>query len=181
MQCTVLVNPRKKKLEFLFCDCYPFSCFLFPLKGRLYNSATPLVLVLTILPRLTISVACWQLPVISKNSAVSRSWNTSVMNQTFSSVLLLPFFPVRAFPFCLPLAAFIPSTRRYPLASWHSCASADDRLSCNPKLLTSHPPALSLPASGSLALWTEHSKKELLQNSWNEALRVCFKAILRCK
>lgn len=112
------------------------------MKGRLYNSLTSLVLVLTFLARLIISLTCQQLIAVSKNSAILGSWNTSVMNQTFSFILLFLFVPITAFPFCLYPAAFISSTKSCAPAAQHSWASAHGRLSSCPAILWLHPSPL---------------------------------------
>lgn len=145
------------------------------MKGRLYNSLTSLVLVLTLLSRLTISLTCQQLIAVSKNSAILGSWNTSVMNQTFSFILLFLFVPITAFPFCLYPAAFISSTKSCAPAAQHSWASAHGRLSSCPAILWLHPSLLDDLCH------LEDSREELLQKPWNATLRINFKAAFNCK
>lgn len=147
------------------------------LKGRLYNSVTSLVLVLTILSRLITSVTCWQLPAISKNSAISGSWNISVMNQTFYFILLLFFFPIRAL---LPSPSSFHTLRKQMSPGFPAqlCVSWW-RLSCSPHA-PAQPPSGSIPSCGKIP-GTFNRTQELMQKPWNATLKLYFKVALNCK
>lgn len=92
-----------------------------------------------------------------------------------------PFFLLEPFPSAFSPQLSYPPQRDIPRLPNAAVRQPMAGCPAAPALLPSHPPAPSLPAAGSLALWTEHSREELLQKPWNATLRVYFKAALNCK